>query len=472
MEKIVFDNGFTVALSPMEGVRSAAVSFFIAAGNRFETEKLCGVSHFIEHMVFKGTKTRTTEMIAEQSDIMGGQLNAYTSKEYTCFYSRALTEHVGRTLHLISDMICNPLFKRSDIETEKGVILEEIGMYEDSPEELCADMLTALCYKGQPLGFNILGTRESVMNMTGRDLRGYMEKTYVPERMVVSVCGAYDRQEVLDILKYYFGGKHNTMYPISYDTVKCAGGFALCRKDVEQTQISVCYNGLPLSSPLKVPCSFFSTIVGGASSSRINRRIREELGLAYSVYSFSSSYLGTGMFGISGGLAHENQERFIKEALYILHTAADSITDSEIERTREQFKAGLVLSNESMSSVAASMGRQLLLEGKYTDLGGIISEIDAVTAESVKEAAALVTDRVTAAVSVVGERKGRGFLRFAFVNVQLPQQTQNRRSYAINFSLAVYKKQKANWYVVGLLPFRVRQHTRRTGKPKSTYIAV
>lgn len=194
MEKIVFDNGFTVALSPMEGVRSAAVSFFIAAGNRFETEKLCGVSHFIEHMVFKGTKTRTTEMIAEQSDIMGGQLNAYTSKEYTCFYSRALTEHVGRTLHLISDMICNPLFKRSDIETEKGVILEEIGMYEDSPEELCADMLTALCYKGQPLGFNILGTRESVMNMTGRDLRGYMEKTYVPERMVVSVCGAYDRQ--------------------------------------------------------------------------------------------------------------------------------------------------------------------------------------------------------------------------------------------------------------------------------------
>ncbi len=119
-------------------------------------------------MVFKGTKTRTTAMIAEQSDIMGGQLNAYTSKEYTCFYSRALTEHVGRTLHLISDMICDPLFKRSDIETEKGVILEEIGMYEDSPEELCADMLTALCYKGQPLGFNILGTRESVMNMTGR----------------------------------------------------------------------------------------------------------------------------------------------------------------------------------------------------------------------------------------------------------------------------------------------------------------
>lgn len=409
MEKIVFDNGFTVALFPMEGVRSAAVSFFIAAGNRFETEKLCGVSHFIEHMVFKGTKTRTTEMIAEQSDIMGGQLNAYTSKEYTCFYSRALTEHVGRTLHLISDMICDPLFKRSDIETEKGVILEEIGMYEDSPEELCADMLTALCYKGQPLGFNILGTRESVMNMTGRDLRGYMEKTYVPERMVVSVCGAYDRQEVLDILKYYFGGKHNTMYPISYDTVKCAGGFALCRKDVEQTQISVCYNGLPLSSPLKVPCSFFSTIVGGASSSRINRRIREELGLAYSVYSFSSSYLGTGMFGISGGLAHENQERFIKEALYILHTAADSITDSEIERTREQFKAGLVLSNESMSSVAASMGRQLLLEGKYTDLGGIISEIDAVTAESVKEAAALVTDRVTVAVSVVGDAKDEDF---------------------------------------------------------------
>ncbi len=172
--------------------------------------------------------------------------------------------------------------------------------------------------------------------------------------MVVSVCGAYDRQEVLDILKYYFGGKHNTMYPISYDTVKCAGGFALCRKDVEQTQISVCYNGLPLSSPLKVPCSFFSTIVGGASSSRINRRIREELGLAYSVYSFSSSYLGTGMFGISGGLAHENQERFIKEALlYTPHGCRQH------NRQRDRKNEGAV------------QGRACFVERKHVVGGGV-----------------------------------------------------------------------------------------------------
>lgn len=408
-EKIVLDNGLTVALSPMPDARSAAISFFVAAGNRFENEEKSGVSHFIEHMVFKGTTSRSTEMIAEESDIMGGQLNAYTSKEYTCFYSRALYEHVGKTLHLMSDMICNPLFRDSDIETEKGVILEEIGMYEDSPEELCADLMTALCYKNLPLGFNILGTRGSVMKMTGNDLRAYMEKTYVPERIVVSICGAYDKSEVLDILKHYFGGMKNTGYPLKYEKIKCSGGFSLCKKDVEQTQISVCFNGLDISSPLRTSCSFFSTIVGGASSSRINRRIREELGLAYSAYSFSSSYLGTGMFGIGAGLAHENQEKFLKESLSILYGAADSITDSEIERTREQFKAGLVLSNESMAAVAASMGRQLLLEGKYTDLGKIIGEIESVTKDSVRQAAALVTDRSTVAVSVVGDAKEKEF---------------------------------------------------------------
>ena len=408
-EKIVFDNGLTVALSPMPDARSAAISFFVAAGNRFESEEKSGVSHFIEHMVFKGTTSRSTEMIAEESDIMGGQLNAYTSKEYTCFYSRALYEHVGKTLHLMSDMICNPLFRDSDIETEKGVILEEIGMYEDSPEELCADLVTALCYKNLPLGFNILGTRESVMKMTGGDLRAYMEKTYVPERIVVSICGAYDKKEVLDILKYYFGGRKNTGYPLKYGNIRCSGGFSLCRKDIEQTQICVCFNGLDISSPLRTACSFFSTIVGGASSSRINRRIREELGLAYSAYSFSSSYLGTGMFGIGAGLAHENQEKFLKESLSILYGAANSITDSEIERTREQFKAGLVLSNESMAAVAASMGRQLLLEGKYTDLGEIIEEVETVTKDSIKKAAALVTDRSCIAVSVVGDAKEKEF---------------------------------------------------------------
>lgn len=414
MEKIVFENGFTVALTEQHEAHSAAVSFFVAAGNRFETAEKSGISHFIEHMAFKGTTSRSAADIAEESDLMGGQLNAYTAKEYTCFYSRALSDHFARTLHLICDMICNPLFDSRELETEKGVILEEIGMYEDSPEEFCADMLTALCYKNKPLGLNILGTRESVSLMTADDLREYMAETYAPERMVVSICGKFDRKETLDILKHYFDGMKRGNNPIIYKSEPINGGISLCRKPIEQTQISFCYNGLPTGHPLRYACSFFSSIAGGASSSRINRRIREELGLAYSVYTFSSSYQGTGMFGVSAGLAHKNQEKFLKEAVKLLNQTRDNMTDAEIERTREQFKAGLVLSNESMAAVAASSGRQLLLEGKYNDLGTILKNIESVTADEVREAAYLVTNPEVIAVSVVGNTETEEFYKKFF----------------------------------------------------------
>ncbi len=411
MEKIVFDNGLTVALEEMPEARSAAVCFFVAAGNRFETESISGISHFIEHMVFKGTETRSQNDIAEESDVMGGQLNAFTSKEYTCYYSRALYEHVDRTVDLICDMLINPRFDSHDIATEAGVVLEEIGMYEDSPEEYCADLLNALCYKDMPLGFNILGTRETVSNMNSGMLRDYMQKAYAPERIVVSLCGKFDRDSVLGLLDKYFGSKKNGGSILTVEPISISGGFTLCKRPAEQTQIAICYNGLPTGHELKPACSFFSSIVGGAASSRINRRIREELGLAYSVYTFSSHYLGTGMFGVSGGLAHKNQKKFLKESLEILHSCAESITDAEIERTREQFKAGIVLSNESMSAVASSMGRQLLLENRYRDIGQIVDEINGVDKAAILKAAKLVTDKSVTALAVVGDALSEDFYR-------------------------------------------------------------
>lgn len=411
MEKIIFNNGLTVALEEKKDARSAAVCFFVAAGNRFETEEISGISHFIEHMVFKGTSTRSTNDIAEESDIMGGQLNAYTAKEFTCYYSRALSEHVERTVDLICDMLVNPRFDKNDIETEKGVVLEEIGMYEDSPEEYCADLLNALCFKNKPLGFNILGTRETVSNMDADILKEYMSTFYAPERTVVSLCGKFDRDSVLAILDKYLGGLKNTGNIITYNNDIICGGYTLCKRPAEQTQIAVCYNGLPSGHPLKNASAFFSSIAGGAASSRINRRIREELGLAYSVYTFSSHYLGVGMFGLSGGLAHKNQQRFLEEGLGILHSCINDITDDEIERTREQFKAGIVLSNDSMSAIASSMGKQLLLEGRYIDLDGTVDEINSVTKEMIIESARLITNRDVCAVAVVGDAKKEEFYR-------------------------------------------------------------
>ncbi len=409
MEKLVLNNGLTVALDHRPNAHSAAISIYVAAGNRFENVQNSGISHFIEHMAFKGTATRTSEDIARESDIMGGQLNAFTAKEYTCFYSRALTEHVGRTMHLLCDMLCNPKFDRHDLETEKGVVLEEIGMYEDSPEELCSDMLNATCYKNSTLGFNILGTRDTVQHFTEKNLRDYMATAYTPERTVVALCGNFDREDVLQILDRYFGKKSNTSNPIKYDNMRINGGITLKHRDSEQTQLAFCFNGLPYGHKLRYAASFYSSIAGGASSSRINRRIREELGLAYSVYSFTSNYLGTGLFGISAGLAPKNQERFFKEVSHILCSLSENLTEEEIELTREQFKAGLVLSNESMSAIASSAGRQLLLNGRYINLDETLKEINAVTLDEVKEAARLVTDPETIALSAVGETENEQF---------------------------------------------------------------
>lgn len=411
MEKILLSNGLTVAFSAQPHSHSAAISICVASGNRFEPADKQGIAHFIEHMVFKGTDSRTAAEIAEESDLMGGQLNAYTAKEYTCFYSRALREHLSRTLHLMCDMLCNPLFDPKDIEAEKGVVLEEIGMYEDTPEDLCSDMLNALCYKNKPLGFNILGTRESVSGFTADGLREFMATAYAPERTVISICGSFDRDECLEIIESYFGRLKNTGNPLSFEKDTITDGFTLCNKKQEQTQVSLCFNGLPIGHELRFPAAFFSSAAGGSSSSRINLRIREELGLAYSVYTFSSSYLGTGMFGISGGLAHKNQERFLRESLRVLRETREGITDGEVDRTKEQFKAGLVLANDNMASTAASVGRQLLLEGEYIDLSVVLKQLEAVTAEQVREAARLITDPETVAFSAVGNTNPESFYK-------------------------------------------------------------
>ena len=414
MEKIVLENGLTVALTEQPNAHSAAVAFYIASGNRFETLQNSGISHFIEHMLFKGTNSRSYHDIAKESDIMGGQLNAYTAKEYTCLYSRALSEHVSRTLHLMCDMICNPLFDEDDIKTEKGVVLEEIGMYEDSPEDYCSDMLNALCYNNNPLGFNILGTRETVSQMTSDMLRKYMGSMYAPERIVVSLCGGFNRAEVLEILDRYFGGMKNTSNPLNYESCNISGGVSLCKRKVEQTQIAFCFNGLSSQHPLKYAASFVSSMLGGASSSRINRRIREEMGLAYSAYTFSSNYLGTGMFGVFAGLAHKNQEKYLKEAAKIIKEFKNSITEEEILLTKEQFKASVALSNENMSAIAASAGKQLLLLDDYIDLGQTLRRIDEVTIDTVREAADLITNPDIVAVSVVGDARHEDYYKNLF----------------------------------------------------------
>lgn len=405
MNLIKLENGMRIATRQLDHTRSASIYFFIGCGSRYEDRESLGASHFIEHMLFRGTEKRSSQQLAEEMDLLGGQLNAFTTKEYTCLYAQVLKNHVATALDIMCDMLCNPLMNDKDIEVEKGVVLEEISMYEDSPEELCADLLCGSVWNSDSLGYNILGTRQTVGKLNSGKLKEYMEKFYVPERITVAICGNFDEQEAVDIIKHYFARKQNTGNYINPATPKFNHAITLKRRDFEQTHMMLGVNGLPLGDKNKYAAAIFSAITGGTSSSRLNRRIREELGLAYSVYTFHTSYLGTGLFGIGAGINHNNQIKAMEEILKILEELRNGISPEELYRTKEQFKAVMVMGLESSSAIASSMGRGLLLENKYTDIDTMIRKIDQLTVIDIQNIACTLTDPANMALTVVGKPK-------------------------------------------------------------------
>lgn len=402
MQIITLANGLRIVMEQMEHARSAAISFFIGAGSRHETPETAGVSHFIEHMLFKGSESRSSAAIAEEMDAMGGQLNAYTAKEYTCLYAQALESHVPVVTEIMADMLKNPRLDPSDLLIERGVILEEIGMYEDSAEDYCADILYESVWRSSPLGGNILGTRESVSRLTADCLRRHMDAYYTPERMVVSVCGRFDKDAVCAIIEKYFGGMPNTGRPVRPMPVGFHPGITLRRRDFEQTQLLFCFEGLPTGDKDRYAAAVFSTIAGGSASSRLNRRIREDLGLAYSVYSFTSSYLGAGIFGVGAGVSPDNQEKTLQESMEILLALREGVDEQELSRTKEQFKAGMVMGMESSGARASAMGRALLLENHYTDEDEALAKIDALTAADIVRVARLLVMPSRMGLAVAG----------------------------------------------------------------------
>ncbi|MCI8361011.1 MAG: insulinase family protein [Clostridiales bacterium] len=402
MEIITLSNGLRIALERIEHARSAAVSFFIGSGSRYETAENAGVSHFIEHMLFKGSEARSAADIAEEMDAMGGQLNAYTTKEYTCLYAQALESHIPAVTEIMADMLAHPKLDTADLLVERGVVLEEIGMYEDSPEDFCADQLHAAIWSSSPLGGNILGSRGSVTGMTADRLRRHMQAYYTPERMTVSVCGRFDRDAVCEIVERTFGSWENTGNPVRPAPVGFHPGLALRERDFEQTQLLFCFEGLPAGDKDRYAAAVFSTIAGGASSSRLNQRIREELGLAYSVYSFTSSYLGAGIFGVGAGVSHDNQQKTLEEAMEILLALREGVDEKELARTKEQFKANMVMGMESSGARASAMGRGLLLENRYTDEDAILRQIDSLTQADMIRVARLLVDPGRMALSAAG----------------------------------------------------------------------
>ncbi len=402
MEKLTLSNGFRVMLEEIDRARSCSMGVWIGSGSRFETPETAGISHFIEHMLFKGTESRSAADIAGQIDEIGGTLNAYTSKEYTCVYVRSLTDHVRKAFDIIGDMLTAPRLNESDIETEKGVIKEEIAMYEDSPEDLCMDMLYEGVWDGDMLGSNILGSRATVSAMTGGSVRKHLADFYVPERMVAAFCGRFDRTRVIEDCERFFGSMKPTGNPLKAEPAAYRPCVKTCKKDFEQTQISLGLPGFSSTDEKRYAVQLLCSILGASSSSRLFQRLREDLGLVYSIEAFNMPYLGSGLAGVSMGLSPKSEKKALDETLKIMSGIADSVTEKELSRAQEQAAASLVMGFESNAARAVRMGRCELLYGEVTDEDSIIESIRSVTLEQVSEIARNLMDFNQLSLCVVG----------------------------------------------------------------------
>lgn len=398
---ITLKNGLRIATEHVPAVRSASLGIWVGTGSRHEKNSESGAAHFIEHMVFKGTKRRTAEQLAQEMDAIGGQVNAYTTKECTCFYGRSLDTHLDRTLDMLCDMVFCSRFDESDVQTERGVILEEIGMYEDTPDDLTSERLMAAIYKGTPLGRPILGKKATLDRMTGAWLREYQKTHYLPGDMVVSLAGSFSDEVVGELEKRLGGldgGKGKPPRPVTYTpavTVK--------KKAIEQNHLTVAFPGLPYGHPDRFTLQVLSTILGSGMSSRLFQEVRDKSGLCYSIYTYGAGHAETGVFAIYTAV-NQGTERKALETIFreVKRFAADGPTAAELERARELSKANVLMGLESTQARMSSLGRGLLLTGRVLKTDQVIAAYDAVTADGVRELARRLFDFSQASLSAVG----------------------------------------------------------------------
>ena len=380
-------NGIRLVYEKMPTLKSVSIGIFIKSGSMYETEKEKGISHFIEHMLFKGTKNRTAGQIAEEMDYIGGHINAYTARECTCYYTRVLSEDLKKSVSILSDMYYNSLFKNEDIKLERNVIIEEINMYEDSPEDLALDLVCEHMWRDNPLGYIISGSEESVNGITREMMLDYLSCRYTPENTVISVAGLFDEGELVSLFEEYFTGGENFPSP-ALESPKFNSGSFEKTKDIEQTHLSIAYPAYDLSNDKIYSMSMLNNILGGSMSGRLFQKIREENGLCYSIYSYTASFPQAGMLGIYAGLSPNSadaaMEMIEKE---ITRISEERVSDYELKKAYSQLKCGIVMSRESAGSLMAENGKSLLLLGRVRTDEEILRAAEAVTTSDILECA-------------------------------------------------------------------------------------
>jgi len=397
-------NGIRVVTEEIPYVNSVSVGIWVKVGSRNETVNVNGVSHFIEHMLFKGTPNRSAKEIANSIDKIGGQLNAFTSKESTCYYAKVLDSHFDIALDVLSDMFLNSSFIKEEIEKEKGVIMEEINMYEDSPEDLVHDLFSQGVWSGNPLGMSILGTEESLYALNRESIVDYYKENYIPENIVVSVVGNIKHEAVVEKVEKHLGHLPTASKRISiiekpsFDPIKITRN-----KDTEQVHLCIGFEGVETDHELFYPLLTMNNIFGGAMSSRLFQNIREDKGLAYSVFSYPSSYQDCGLYSIYAGMKPTQLKTVAQLIMEEVHEMmAKGLTEEELFDSKEQMKGSYTLGLESTSGRMISIGKSELMYNRIHSPAEVLEKIDKVDMDSVNRAIKTVFDLNRMGGAVIG----------------------------------------------------------------------
>lgn len=397
------NNGMKILTEHLPYVNSATVGIWIGTGSRDEDEANNGVSHFIEHLMFKGTKKRTAREIAEAVDSVGGQMNAFTSKDHTCYYIRILDKYLPLAMDVLADMLNNSLLDEQEIEKEKKVIIEEIRMYEDSPDELVHDIFARSLWGKHPLGQNIAGEEEIVRGLTKGDITNYLNSHYVSNNMLVSVAGNLSQTEVKPEIERLFPNK--LVEPPTRKTVPMENHRPLYIKEKKTEQVHLCLGTKAYSRehPDRYALTLLESILGGGVSSRLFQKVREERGLVYSVYSYYSSYQDTGAFAVYAGTSPENTEEVIAIATAELANIRDNgVTEKELIRIKEQLKGNLMLSLENTSNRMSRMAKSLLFFKKIIPVEDVVKNIEKVQLDDIQRVAQDLFKRENLVLTAIG----------------------------------------------------------------------
>lgn len=380
-------NGLTVVTEHMPRVATASFGAYVAAGTRHEDAAENGVSHFLEHMAFKGTARRSAADIAREIEDVGGHLNAYTARENTAFYAKVLQEDVALAADLIGDILTHSAFVAEEMERERGVILQEIGQANDTPDDIVFDHFQSTAFPDQPMGRPTLGTEATIAGMSREALTGYMRRHYGPERIVVAAAGAVDHDHIVGLTREHFADLPQAAPPPP-EPSRYGGGEFREDRDLDQVHIVLGFPGVGYHDPMHFPTLLLSTLLGGGMSSRLFQEIREKRGLVYSIYSFAHPFHDGGVFAVYAGTGEDQAAELMPVTLEELRKVQHAVTEDELKRAKAQFRAGMLMSLESTGSRCEQLARQLQVHGRVIPLAETEKKIAAVTIADIHAAAA------------------------------------------------------------------------------------